>query len=54
MDGSAFDLLVAWWTDWIFDKIEDRYGRAFAWLVTFGTVVILIGIAVWAVVAVSR
>jgi len=54
VDGSAFDLLVVAWTDWVFDKVEDRYGRAAAWLVTFGTGVLLIGVLVWVLVALSR
>lgn len=54
MDGSAFELLVLAWVEWIYDKVENRYGRATAWLVTFGTTLILIGILVWVLVALSR
>lgn len=54
MDGSAFDLLIVAWVEWIYDKVEDRYGRVIAWLVTFGTGLILIGVLVWVLIALCR
>lgn len=54
MDGSAFDLLILTWIEWVYDKLEDRYGRVTAWLVTVGTALMLIGILVWVLVALSR
>jgi Na+/melibiose symporter-like transporter len=36
--------------EWLYDRVEDRYGRAAAWLVTGSTALIFIGILVWILV----
>jgi hypothetical protein len=54
VDGSAFDLLLIAWIEWVFDPIEDRFGRVTAWLVTLGTSLVLIGAAVLLVAVLTR
>jgi Na+/melibiose symporter-like transporter len=46
------DILALTGLEWLYDRVEDRYGRAAAWLVTGGTALILIGILIWILVRV--
>lgn len=39
-----FDLLAFAGLDWLYDRIEDRYGRGAAWLATFAAGLSIIGI----------
>ena len=38
--------------EWLYDRVEGRYGRAAAWLVTSGAALIVIGTLVWILVKV--
>jgi hypothetical protein len=46
------DLLAFTGLDWLYDHIEDRYGRGAAWIVTFAVGLSILGILVWVLVLV--
>jgi TRAP-type mannitol/chloroaromatic compound transport system permease small subunit len=48
------DLFVMMWIDWIYDPIEERYGRAAAWIVTIAVTVAAMGIVGWVVLTALR
>jgi Na+/melibiose symporter-like transporter len=41
------DILAFAGLDWLYDRIEGRYGRGVAWLVTFALGLSILGILVW-------
>lgn len=49
-----FDLLAFAGLDWLYDRIEDRYGRGAAWLVTFAAGLSVIAIPVLVLVIALR
>lgn len=54
MNGSEFDLLIFAWIGWVYDKVEDSYGRVAAWLVAFVAGLMLVGLLVWVLIVLSR
>jgi hypothetical protein len=48
------DILALTGLDWLYDRIEDRYGRGTAWLATFAVALGIIGLSVWLLVLVLR
>jgi Na+/melibiose symporter-like transporter len=49
-----FDIVALAGLDWLYDRIEDRYGRGAAWLITFAAGVSILGILVWVIALVAR
>ena len=48
---DMLDVLALTGLEWLYDRVEDRYGRAAAWLVTSATALALVGIIVWVLLA---
>jgi hypothetical protein len=52
-DGvDMLDILALTGLEWLYDRIEDRYGRRAAWLVTSALALAIIGVLVWILIAV--
>jgi Na+/melibiose symporter-like transporter len=49
---EMLDILALTGLDRLYDRVEDRYGRTAAWLLTSATALALIGIIVWVLFAV--
>jgi hypothetical protein len=49
---EMLDILALTGLDRLYDRVEGRYGRTAAWLVTSATALALIGIIVWVLFAV--
>jgi hypothetical protein len=47
---DMLDIVALLGLEWVFDKVEDRYGRAAAWIVTTGLAVAFLGAIVTALV----
>ena len=46
--------LVAWMgLEWLYDSVEDRYGRAVAWLI-IASALVLLGVVAWILIRVLR
>jgi hypothetical protein len=52
MDMSDIAFLAA--LEWIYDKVDDRFGKLAAWLVMLGLATIVIGLVVAALIYVLR
>jgi hypothetical protein len=47
---EGLDILALTGLEWVYDKVDDRYGTAAAWLVTIVLTAIFVGVAVGALV----
>ena len=45
------DVVALLGLEWIYDKVEDRYGRLAAWFVTIGLAALILGAVVVLIIA---
>jgi predicted PurR-regulated permease PerM len=48
------DVLAVFALEWVYDRVEERYGRTAAWLATMALSLAVLGIAVAVLIALMR